>query len=232
MDPLIIVIIASAIERTCAVIIGGASIYWGWKLFYIEAKEAHSEAKLDIPYFKVSLKRVAPGVLFAAFGCAVVIASFFYPVRMQDGTNNSFASTGPGGLTIPGNPTPTPNPSDYHPTDESYEGAAGSDPELQNRMQAEAVVLNQVLQIIQQRDNNDPDVLSARINNLAKAQTVIKGIRDSIVESALGTKNAKLWAADGSKYLADPNAFGKLNPETAELAAIAPWYSTQPLQDQ
>ena len=73
------------VERLCAVIIGGVSIYLGYRLF-LEVPERHdSSGKVVLPWdVSVVLTRVGPGIFFALFGASVVGASFFKGMEWDD----------------------------------------------------------------------------------------------------------------------------------------------------
>lgn len=64
------------IERLLAVIIGGLSIYLGYRLFIKVPEQKDSEGKVTLPGdISIVLSRVGPGVFFSLFGAAVVVVS-------------------------------------------------------------------------------------------------------------------------------------------------------------
>ncbi len=72
-----------AAERLLNVIIGGGSIYLGYRLFInLPDQPAEGEGKLFLPGdVSVYVGRVGPGVFFALFGAAIVFLSFLQPFR-------------------------------------------------------------------------------------------------------------------------------------------------------
>lgn len=78
------------IERIIAVLIGGAAIYLGYRLFLNVPNERDSEGRIKLPGdISIFLTRVGPGVFFALFGTIVIAASFYFTVTVQtsNGTN-------------------------------------------------------------------------------------------------------------------------------------------------
>src|SRR5207245_1619184 len=64
------------IERVLAVIIGGLSIYLGYRLFIKLPEQKDSEGKVVLPGdISIFFSRVGPGVFFSLFGAAVVVVS-------------------------------------------------------------------------------------------------------------------------------------------------------------
>ena len=59
-------------ERILVVLVGGLSIYLGYRLFFHLPMEKRSGGELTFPGMKVVLTRVGPGVFFAAFGSVVL----------------------------------------------------------------------------------------------------------------------------------------------------------------
>jgi len=70
------------IERIIAVLIGGGTIYLGYRLFLNVPEQKNSEGKLVLPKgISVYLSRVGPGVFFALFGAAVLSLSFYFQLK-------------------------------------------------------------------------------------------------------------------------------------------------------
>lgn len=64
------------IERVLAVVIGGLSIYLGYRLFIKLPKQKDSSGKVMLPGdISIFFSRVGPGVFFSLFGAAVVVVS-------------------------------------------------------------------------------------------------------------------------------------------------------------
>jgi len=80
---LLIGIGARGIERLLVVLFAGLSIYFGFRLFLALPTQNNQQGEIELPGFKVVLSKVGPGVFFAAFGSAVLIASFTHPVSVD-----------------------------------------------------------------------------------------------------------------------------------------------------
>jgi hypothetical protein len=73
------------LERVIAVLIGGISIYLGYRLFHAVKAAGEGSAEVKLPgNVTVMVSRIAPGVFFALFGATVVGASVIYPVRYTE----------------------------------------------------------------------------------------------------------------------------------------------------
>lgn len=80
MEPIIL----REIERIIIVIIGGISIYLGYRLF-LKLPHLDSEGKITFPWdISILLSRVGPGVFFALFGAAVVIFSLYRTIEYSE----------------------------------------------------------------------------------------------------------------------------------------------------
>ena len=86
-----IVPILRMLERIIAVLIGGFSIYLGYRLFFHLPFERGHEGELELPGIKIVLSRVGPGVFFGVFGTVVLFYSFDNPVAVN---GNDRAETG------------------------------------------------------------------------------------------------------------------------------------------
>jgi hypothetical protein len=73
-----------AIERMIGVLIGGISIFLGYRLFLNLPEKTDGQGKFILPGgISVYLSRVGPGVFFALFGVGVVIASLYFSVGVR-----------------------------------------------------------------------------------------------------------------------------------------------------
>ena len=73
-------------ERLLGVLIGGMSVYLGFRLFLALPEQTDSEGKIILPGgIDILFSRIGPGVFFALFGAALVITAFRQPVTL--GTN-------------------------------------------------------------------------------------------------------------------------------------------------
>ena len=72
-----------AIERMIGVLIGGISIFLGYRLFLNLPEKTDGQGKFILPGgISVYLSRVGPGVFFALFGAGVIIASLYFSLRI------------------------------------------------------------------------------------------------------------------------------------------------------
>ncbi len=84
------------VERLAAVIIGGVSIYLGYRLFQTVKATGEGSGSVKLPGdVTVMVSRVAPGVFFALFGAVVVVMSYAFPFYYEE-------PGGGGGLFISG----------------------------------------------------------------------------------------------------------------------------------
>lgn len=78
-----------AAERILALLIGGFTIFLGYKLFMHLPEKTNSEGKIILPgNISVYLSRVGPGVFFAVFGTIVVAASFYFQFKVINPVKN------------------------------------------------------------------------------------------------------------------------------------------------
>jgi len=79
-------IILRSIERIVAVIIGGLSIYLGYRLFLAIPERHESEGKVLLPGgISIYMTRIGPGAFFALFGAIVVAISFHQAITYREG---------------------------------------------------------------------------------------------------------------------------------------------------
>ena len=87
-------LVVRALERVLAVVVGGLSIYLGYRLFVAVKATGEGSARVKLPSdMTVMVSRVGPGVFFALFGALVVGASFAFPIRYSQ--SESQAADGP-----------------------------------------------------------------------------------------------------------------------------------------
>jgi hypothetical protein len=72
-----------AIERMIGVLMGGISVFLGYRLFLNLPERTDGQGKFILPGgISVYLSRVGPGVFFALFGAGVIIASLYFSLRI------------------------------------------------------------------------------------------------------------------------------------------------------
>jgi hypothetical protein len=75
-------------ERLLDVLIGGACVYLGYRLFLALPEKVDSEGKIVLPGgINIWLSRVGPGAFFALFGAVLVGMSFMYGVEVKTGSS-------------------------------------------------------------------------------------------------------------------------------------------------
>lgn len=83
MDVFQLVLIRAS-ERLLAVLVGGFSIYLGYRLFIAMPQQADSSGKLVLPgNISIFFSRVGPGVFFSLFGAAVVSLSIYRGLQAE-----------------------------------------------------------------------------------------------------------------------------------------------------
>lgn len=81
------------IERLIAVLIGGLSIYLGYRLFLRVPDRREGESQIKAWDISIVMSRVGPGIFFALFGAAVVGLSFYKGVTVEDVRGADAANT-------------------------------------------------------------------------------------------------------------------------------------------
>ena len=86
MDPVIL----RSIERIVAVLIGGLSIYLGFRLFLAIPERTESAGKVVLPGgISIYLTRIGPGAFFALFGSIVVATSFHQAISYHENSQSA-----------------------------------------------------------------------------------------------------------------------------------------------
>lgn len=86
------------VERLIAVLIGGASIYLGYRLFMAlpeVRRDASGEGKVELPGgISIYVSRVGPGVFFALFGASIVALSIVNGLSIAPSSGTAQARPG------------------------------------------------------------------------------------------------------------------------------------------
>jgi hypothetical protein len=84
MDWTIYAVAGRVIERLLVVLSAGLSVYLGYRLFLQipDVRDAQGEIKMPSMNMAVKVSRVGPGVFFAIFGAAVLLASYLNPITI------------------------------------------------------------------------------------------------------------------------------------------------------
>lgn len=77
-------ILLRSLERILSVLIGGMSIYLGYRLFLKVPQQTDSSGKIILPGgINIFLSRIGPGVFFSLFGTLVVGLSLYYQTQIE-----------------------------------------------------------------------------------------------------------------------------------------------------
>lgn len=80
MDPLLL----RFLERLTVILIGGMTIYLGFRLFMVVPEQKDSTGKVILPWdISIILTRIGPGVFFALFGVVAVGLSLVKPLEID-----------------------------------------------------------------------------------------------------------------------------------------------------
>jgi hypothetical protein len=83
------------LERILAVVIGGLSMYFGYRLLVKEPNQSRSRGTVTLPGgISIDLNRVGPGVFFALFGAIVVALSLYNTITYIETPVNDPANSG------------------------------------------------------------------------------------------------------------------------------------------
>ena len=81
------------IERVLAVVIGGLSIFLGYRLFIKLPEQKDSSGKIILPGdISIFFSRVGPGVFFSLFGAAVVVVSLQHGLELDLANKSSVSA--------------------------------------------------------------------------------------------------------------------------------------------
>jgi hypothetical protein len=92
-------IVARDVERILVVIFGGASIYFGYRLFYL-IKQKQGDLRIQGKEFKLSLSDVAPGIYFALFGSLLLTFNLFSSTESQRTETHRSSNSGEATTTL------------------------------------------------------------------------------------------------------------------------------------
>jgi hypothetical protein len=87
-------------ERLLVIGLAGLSLWLGWKLFFIRMQKDDQTAVLTFKDIAIKLQKVAPGVMFALFGGAIMVVALFQnlkvtvPASTQEASGLSYAYFG------------------------------------------------------------------------------------------------------------------------------------------
>lgn len=200
IDPLFLGRIA---ERILVVIFGGLSLVLGWRLFMVGVVDPQI-AEIKFKDWKVSLRQVGPGSVFAALGIAVMAFALSRPLQISEGTK-VHATPPEAGAALADNRTV------------SY---LGSGKELKHWV----YVLNTFARLDPDRLRQDSTEATMMKAELARAQDDIIVIRNFLVAQKFAEKDIAAWQKYQDAYLKDPLSVpDEVRPV---LSALEPWMTS------
>jgi hypothetical protein len=194
-------IIGRVIERLLVVLFGGLALFLGWRLFIVGVVDPQI-AEIKFKGWKVTLRQVGPGSVFAALGIAVTAFALYRPLEISDSAK--MADTAAGGRRV------------------SY--FTGRD-DLQHWVRA----LNTIERLDVNQLTGDSVTASSRKAELARVQEAMVGLRNILLTEKFALPDLQAWQRYQEDYLKDPRSVpGELRPV---LSALEPWM-TQTMADE
>jgi len=200
MDPLFL---GRVVERILIVIFGGLSLVLGWRLFMVGVVDPQI-AEIKFKDWKVSLRQVGPGSVFAALGIGVMAVSLARPLEISEGTK--VYATPPEAGAAPGAASGTRTLSYLDRPDE-----------LRHWVR----VLNTFARLDTGRLQGDSVSATDMRAELARAQEEIVVMRNLMLLGKFPEADIAAWQKYHDAYLNDPGSVpDNLRPK---LSAIEPW---------
>jgi hypothetical protein len=84
----LLVALGRVCERLLIVGLAGFSLWMGWRLFYARLSLADQTAEFTIKDIVIKLQKVAPGVMFAFFGAAILGIALWQNLKVTDPATN------------------------------------------------------------------------------------------------------------------------------------------------
>ena len=220
-----IVLILHAIERLVSIGLGGLSIYLGWSLFR-KNLDSNGEADLRHLGWRITLKRVGPGVFFALFGATVVAISLSRPVTAdikESWLKPTNAYTGASFDDHGVRSLPSAEAAGLQHMSEINISGLGSGPAEARRL-SDVHALNSAINL-GRVNRNDAAIIRAAIDDLRRGANRLEQIRDAIVVQQFGKEAVDLWNEKGEKYQRDRNNLTKAEQDrdAPTLIKLMPW---------
>ena len=191
-------LIGRLVERILVVLFGGLSLVLGWRLFIVGVVDPQI-AEVKFKDWKVSLRQVGPGSVFAALGIAVMGFALFRPLEVSEGPR---AGSLPTAASAAGTRTL------------SY---MGTPEDLKHWVR----VLNTFARLDVDRLQQDTATAHAMKTDLARAQKAVAGMRDILLLEKFSQTDIAAWEKYQDAYLQNPLSVpGDVRPI---LSALEPW---------
>jgi hypothetical protein len=199
------------IERILVVVFGGVSLVLGWRLFIVGVVDPQI-AEIKFKDWKVSLRQVGPGTVFAALGIAVMGIALFRPLEIGPGIGTGIGAGGKAEAGVAAAPV--------RPADARSVSYMGTPEDLRHWVRA----LNTVARLDPVRLQQDNATATAMKAELARAQQTVVGIRDLLLLEKFSQTDIATWQKYQSAYLQNPLSVpGEVRPT---LSALEPWMTT------
>lgn len=194
VDPLFV---GRIVERILVVLFGGLSLVLGWRLFMVGVVDPQI-AEIKFKDWKVSLRQVGPGSVFAALGIGVMAFALSQPLQVSDGAklDGTYATAAADARTV------------------SY---LGTSDDLKHWVR----VLNTFARLDAARLQGDSVLASDMRAELARAQEEIAIMRNLLLLEKFSEADIAAWQKYQDAYLNDPRSV----PDNVRptLSAIEPW---------
>jgi hypothetical protein len=199
IDPLFL---GRIVERILVVIFGGLSLVLGWRLFMVGVVDPQI-AEIKFKDWKVSLRQVGPGSVFAALGIAVMAFALSRPLEISEG-GKAYA-TPPEAAAMAGTRTV------------SYFGTAED-------LRYWVRVLNTFARLDAARLQQNSASATAMKAELARAQEGVVAMRNMLLLEKFSEADIAAWEKYQDAYLDDPLSVpGDVRPT---LSALEPWMTS------
>jgi len=196
VDPLFV---GRIVERILVVLFGGLALVLGWRLFMVGVVDPQI-AEIKFKDWKVSLRQVGPGSVFAALGIAVMAFALSRPLEITEGTK-VYAAPPEGGAAAGARTL-------------SY--LDGPD-DLRHWVR----VLNTFARLDAGRLQGDSVSATDMKAELARAQQEIVVMRNLMLLEKFSEADIAAWQKYQDAYLNDPRSVPDNLRQT--LSAIEPW---------
>jgi hypothetical protein len=202
VDPLFL---GRIVERVLVVMFGGLSLVLGWHLFRVGVVDPQI-AEIKFKDWKVSLRQIGPGSVFAALGIGVMAVALSRPLQITEGTT-LYAKPPTSATALAGGDARTI----------SY---LGTTDELRHLVR----VVNTLARFDPARLQGDSATAAAMKAELARAQADIVVLRDNMLSEMFSRADIAAWRKYQDAYLNDPRSVpSEVRPT---LSALEPWMTS------
>ena len=197
-------LIGRLVERILVVLFGGLSLVLGWRLFIVGVVDPQI-AEVKFRDWKVSLRQVGPGTVFAALGIAVMGFALFRPLEVSEGPRADSL------------PTAASQPTAASAAGTRTLSYMGTPEDLRHWVR----VLNTFARLDVDRLQQDTATAHAMKTDLARAQKAVAGMRDILLLEKFSQTDIAAWEKYQDAYLQNPLSVpGDVRPI---LSALEPW---------